>query len=199
MSPVQSANNRIILLTKLNVLLPFVMHLQNLDRLRHDQDFLTRSDTISISQICDGKWWAEGGFSMCEIGKFGQDQTWSGGMVDGGRPPRSLSEHAHRVVARTSSNTKRQIVCSLCHASSSFFYASSTHFCTYPICVGVARGVVSAGSNRRRCGRERSSLFWHQEEQVRSQEEWSLPAARRVGAAARGMVSAIQVHVWHSI
>ena len=76
-SPIQSSNNRIILNSVILhsswqswmwfVLLPFIMNLQNLDRIRLDQDFWTRSNTSSISQICDGKLLAEAGFSMVNL------------------------------------------------------------------------------------------------------------------------------------
>ena len=77
-SPIQSSNNRIILNSVILhsswqswmwfVLLPFIMNLQNLDRIRLDQDFWTRSNTSSISQICDGKLLAEAGFSVVNLG-----------------------------------------------------------------------------------------------------------------------------------
>ena len=43
----------------------------------------TGSDTIRVSQIRDGKWMAEGGFSVTNLGKSGQDQTNSCRKMDG--------------------------------------------------------------------------------------------------------------------
>ena len=46
--------------------------------IKHDQDW-TGSDMIRASQICDGKWPAEGGFSVTNLGnldKIRHDQGW---------------------------------------------------------------------------------------------------------------------------
>ena len=47
----------------------FVTNSDTLIKIKHDQDW-TGADTIRISQICDGKWLAEAGFSVTNLGKL---------------------------------------------------------------------------------------------------------------------------------
>ena len=56
----------------------FVTNCRTLIKIKHDQDW-TGSDTIRVSQICYGKWPAEGGFSVTNLGnldKIRHDQGW---------------------------------------------------------------------------------------------------------------------------
>ena len=60
-----------------------VTNCRTLIKIKHDQDW-TGSDMIRVSQIRDGKWLAEGGFSVTNLGnldKIRHDQGW---LAEGG-------------------------------------------------------------------------------------------------------------------
>ena len=181
-SPIQSSNNRIILNSVILhsswqswmwfVLLPFIMNMQNLDRIRiSGQDQIRTVFPKFVMENCwlrlDFPWWIweiQSGFPefVTENDKFGKSNSYGQWLSESGFSVMNLEND--RETSMPTQQEPRRRACSLGPASSSCFWASSTHFRTYLICMGVARGVVSAGSNKKRCSRARNGLFWQQEE-----------------------------------
>ena len=87
-SPSKTIELRFVLL--LLLLLLSVTNCCTLIKIKHDQCW-TGSDTIRVSQICDGKWPAEGGFSVTNLGNSDRVQVsrcpgvqvarWPGGLL----------------------------------------------------------------------------------------------------------------------